>query len=429
LRTRKMYTMFNDKVKKRSLKIPIIGNKIVKISQKFKRIIKQIVLPNMFFEDIGFTYLGPVNGHNIQEMEEILKRTKEIKGPIIIHAITKKGKGYTPAENNPDKFHGVSSFNIETGETNKIGGKDYSKVFGDKLVKLAEQNKKIVAVTAAMTDGTGLKEFSKKYPNRFFDVGITEQHAVGMIAGMAKAGLKPVFAIYSSFLQRAYDQLIHDIAIQNLPVTICIDRAGIVGNDGETHQGIFDLSFLNTIPNLIVMAPKDFRELEQMLEFSIGYNGPTIIRYPRGAEGKEKFDKHDEIKVGKSEVLLKGKDITIIAIGKMVGKAVEVAKTLEKEKIEAEVINTRFLKPIDEKVILKSIQKTKRVITIEDNIIKGGLANSVNDLILKNNRERVKIKNIGYSSFVEHGKTEELEAKYGLTVEKIIDIIKEEVTS
>lgn len=303
LRTRKFYTRANSRIKRYILKVPVIGERIVDIIQRTKKTIKQVFIPNMFFEDIGFTYLGPVEGHNIEKLESILNIAKDVKGPVLVHIITKKGKGYKFAEDNPDKFHGISAFNPETGEKLNTSKKDYSKVFGDKLIELAEKDEKIVAVTAAMKDGTGLKEFAKKFPNRFFDVGIAEQHAVGLVAGMAKAGLKPVLPLYSSFLQRGYDQLLHDIALQNIPVTICLDRAGIVGNDGETHHGLFDMSFSSAIPNLTIMAPKDFKELEEMFEFAINYNGPVIIRYPRGGEGKNRFDVCSEIELGKAEIL------------------------------------------------------------------------------------------------------------------------------
>ena len=331
-----------------------------------------MVIPNMYFEDIGFKYLGPVDGHNIEELENILEQSKHLEGPILIHVMTKKGKGYKFAEETPDKFHGISSFDIKTGELVSKPKEDYSKIFGNKLVKLASKDDKIVAVTAAMKDGTGLKEFATKFPNRFFDVGIAEQHAVGMIAGMAAAGLKPVFAVYSSFLQRGYDQLIHDVALEQIPVTICIDRAGIVGADGETHQGIFDLCFLNSIPNLVVMAPKDFKELEQMLEFAINLNKPVVIRYPRGGE-KENFELHNNIELGRAEVIKEGKDLTIVAIGKMVERAKAIEELLAKENIDAEIINARFLKPLDKETILKSVEKTKNVVTIEDGLIEGGL--------------------------------------------------------
>ena len=419
LRGRKFYSKSNEGVKKFMLQVPVIGNPTVKIVQKIKDAIKQILLPNMFFEDIGFTYLGPVDGHNIDKLESILETSKKISGPVLVHVITKKGKGYKFAEETPENFHGVSSFDLKTGEKIKKSGKDYSKVFGEKLVELAEKNEKIVAVTAAMKDGTGLKSFSEKFPDRFFDVGIAEQHAIGMIAGMAKEGLKPVLAIYSSFLQRGYDQLVHDIALQKLPVVICIDRAGIVGNDGETHHGIFDLSFLSSIPNLTVMAPKDFEELKNMLEFAVNFNGPILIRYPRGGEN-HKFTRKLSIKLGKAELIRQGKDITIIGIGKTVGKAVEVAELLKKQNINSEVINARFLKPLDEKFIVKSIKKTGRVATIEDNTLKGGLGSSVIELVNKFNLQNIKVETFGYDDcFVPHGGTEELEKIYKQDVESI----------
>jgi len=281
LRSKKLYKCSNKTIKDITSRIPYFGDRLIKLTRRIKDMLKQLFLPNMYFEDIGFTYLGPVDGHNIEELESILKKAKEHQGPVLVHVLTKKGKGYKIAEEQPSKFHGIASFDIKTGEKIKKSGKDYSKVFGETLVSLAEKDEKIVAVTAAMTDGTGLKDFSSKFPNRFFDVGIAEQHALCMVAGMARAGLKPVIALYSSFLQRGYDQVIHDICMQELPVVIGIDRAGIVGNDGETHQGIFDLSFLSTIPNLTVMAPKDFIEFEKMLEFAIGHSKPIAVRYPR----------------------------------------------------------------------------------------------------------------------------------------------------
>lgn len=373
IRIKKTYKRSNNLVKRFFLKVPLIGKPIVETAHKIKKGIKGTIIPNMYFEDIGFTYLGPVDGHNIEELETILKKSQNINGPILIHVITKKGKGYGIAEENPDKFHGISSFNIETGEVINKSEKDYSKVFGNKLAELAKKDDKIVTITAAMKDGTGLKEFANKFPKRFFDVGIAEEHAIGLIGGMAASGLKPVFAVYSSFLQRGYDQLIHDIALQNLPVTIGIDRAGIVGNDGETHQGLFDLCFLSTIPNFVIMAPKNYEELEKMLEFSINLKKPTAIRYPRGEEGKIKFKNSKEIKLGKSEIIKEGKDITIIAIGKMVERAVEISNLLKENSIEAEVINARFLKPFDEETLINSANKTKKVITIEDGILEGGL--------------------------------------------------------
>ena len=424
LRTRRFYTNANSRVKRFTLKIPKVGEKIVDLVQRSKKTIKQIFIPNMYFEDIGFTYLGPVDGHNIEKLEEIFEFAKEVNGPVLVHAITKKGKGYKIAEENPDKFHGISAFNLETGEKLAASKKDYSKVFGDKLIDLAKKDEKIVAVTASMKDGTGLKEFAKEFPDRFFDVGIAEQHAVGLVAGMAKAGLKPVLPLYSSFLQRGYDQLIHDVALQNVPVTICIDRAGIVGNDGETHHGVFDMSFASGIPNLNIMAPKDFKELEDMLEFAVNFNGPVLIRYPRGGEGKNKIEKNNKIILGKSELVKEGKNISIIAIGKMVDKAIEVANLLKEKDIEAEIINARFLKPLDKDTIIKSIEKTKKVITIEDGILNGGLYTNILDLINRNNLENIKVIPFGYDDcFITHGSVDELEKEMKIDIKNIVEEI------
>ena len=422
VRTKKFYKKSNNFVRKILVKIPGIGPGIIRIARRIKYSLKQLFLPNMFFEDLGYKYLGPVDGNDIERVEWILNLAKkEREQPVLVHIITKKGKGYKPAEENPDKFHATSSFEIETGKAKKEKVKDYSQVFGEKLVELASKNEKIVAITAAMADGTGLRKFKETYPKRFFDVGIAEQHAIGLAAGLAKEGLIPVIPIYSSFYQRAYDQVIHDIAIQNLPVVMCVDRAGIVGQDGETHQGIFDLSFFSIIPNITIMAPKDFEELEQMLEFAISLNKPVVIRYPRGTENVEKFEKHEPIAEGKSEILKTGKDITIIAIGKMVARAVKVAKKLEEKNINAEVINARFLKPLDEDKIVKSISKTKRVITIEDNLKDGGLATKVAQVIVDNNIKDIEISCYAYpDEFIPHGSVEELEEIYKVNCDNIV---------
>ena len=361
IRSKRFYKRSNNAVKRFTNKVPFIGKPITELAHHTKRFIKGLILKNMFFEDIGFTYLGPVDGHDIEKLEKTLKTSRKICGPVLIHVVTKKGKGYEAAECHPDKFHGASAFDIETGCSCGSATCDYSAVFGNKLVELAKKDKKIVAITAAMKDGTGLTEFASLFPHRFFDIGITEGHGVGLAAGMAKAGLKPVFAVYSSFLQRGYDQLIHDIAIQKIPAIFCLDRAGIVGADGETHQGIFDLSYLSTIPNINIMAPKNFMELEKMMEFATKLNEPVAIRYPRGND--EASDAAvEEIALGKAEVIKEGKDISIIAIGKMVKRAEEVAALLSKEKIDAEIINVRFLKPLDVDAILKSVRKTKKAL-------------------------------------------------------------------
>lgn len=423
LRTKSVYVNSSLKGKKIIGRIPLIGKKVVKLVQKTKRGIKQLVIPKMYFEDIGFRYLGPVDGHNIEKIEDIFKICKEQEGPILVHVLTKKGKGYKPAEVNPDRFHSTSKFNIETGEKLSKGKKDYSKVFGDKLVEIAKDNKKIVAITAAMTDGTGLTEFAKKFPNRFFDVGIAEQHAVGLAAGMSKSGLIPVVPLYSSFIQRAYDQLVHDVAIQNLPVVICADRAGIVGNDGETHQGLLDMAFTNTIPNFNIMAPKDFNELENMLDFAINLNKPVLIRYPRGGE-EISFEKCDEIKYGKAEVLEEGKDIVIIAIGKMVSKAIQVSEELKNYGIISTVINARFLKPFDNDTVLKNVVSAKKVITIEDGTVIGGLGDLVEQLLYENKID-VEFEKFAYpDEFIKHGSVNEIEEKYGLDVGSIVKCLK-----
>ena len=415
LRSKKLYTRTNKLIKKQISSIPVIGKTTVKVIQKIKRAIKQLVIQRMFFEDIGFTYLGPVDGHNIEKLESILTMSKQINGPVLVHVLTTKGKGYEIAEKNPDKFHATSPFNIETGETKKAKSKDYSKVFGDKLVELAKANEKIVAVTASMKDGTGLTKFSKEFPYRIFDVGIAEQHAITMAAGIAKEGMIPVVPIYSSFYQRAYDQVIHDVAIQNLPVIMCVDRAGIVGADGETHQGLLDMAFFRLVPNLTIMAPKDFKELEEMLEFAVNLKKPVVIRYPRGGENTDvKFDKHSKIKEGKAEIIQEGNDITIIAIGKMVAKAMIIAEKLSKEENKSvEVINARFLKPLDEQTIKTSIEKTKNIITIEDGTEINGLATAVKELIVDNKMQDIEFKGYAYpDEFIQHGSVEELEKKY-----------------
>ena len=426
IRTKKFYKKSNNCIRKLLEKIPKFGPFVIHIARRIKYSIKQLMIPNMFFEDLGFKYLGPVDGHDIERVEWILNLAKKEKEPVVVHIITKKGKGYKPAEENPDSFHAIGSFNKETGKLIKTKEKDYSQVFGDKLVELAEKNEKIVAVTAAMADGTGLKEFKKKYPKRFFDVGIAEQHAVCMAAGMAKEGFIPVVPIYSSFYQRAFDQVIHDVCMQNLPVVMCVDRAGLVGQDGETHQGMFDLSFFNLIPNITIMAPKDFKELEEMLESAINLKAPVVIRYPRGTESKKiKFDKQEKIELGKSEILTQGEDITIVAIGKMVAKAFEVKEELEKEGKTAEVINARFLKPFDEQTIINSMRKTKNIITLEDNTIIGGLASKVEELVSKNKENNIQFKAFGLpDKFIEHGKVEELEEMYKLDAKSIAKEIK-----
>ncbi len=423
IRSRKFYKKSNNFIKKAVSKIPWLGDKIIKLVQDIKYSIKKIFISNMLFEDMGYTYLGPIDGHNIEKIESVLKIAKEIDGPKLIHVITKKGKGYKPAEDNPDRYHSTGPINLETGKSTKSKSKDYSKVFGEKLVKLAEENENIVAITASMKDGTGLNKFAEKFKNRFFDVGIAEGHAICMAGGMATNNIIPVVPIYSSFYQRGYDQVIHDICMQNLHVVLCSDRAGIVGSDGETHQGIFDLSFFNIVPNLVIMAPKNFKELEDMLEFAIKYNGPIYIRYPRGGEENINIVHEDNIELGKSEKLSEGNDYTIIAIGKMVQRAYAVSKILKEEKIGVKVINARFLKPLDEENIINWIGNSK-IITLEDNIVKGGLGSTIIELLNRYNKTN-EIKTLGYpDEFIKQATVDEIEKKYNLDTESILNTIR-----
>lgn len=424
LRSNKLYRNAKKTVKSLLLMIPFLGKYLYKILDKIKDILKHTLLPrSVLFEQFGFTYFGPIDGHDVKELITILERAKAAKKPALVHVITKKGKGYKPAEKNPDKFHGVGKYNIETGEALSKSGNSFSKCFGDELYKIAEKNDKIVAITAAMPSGTGLSNFSKRFPTRFYDVGIAESHAVTFASGLAKGGYIPVFAVYSTFLQRAYDQIIHDVALQNAHVIFAIDRAGIVGADGETHHGVFDLSFMSHIPNLTIVAPKDGNELKQMLNFAVtNINGPVAIRYPRG-NYCDTLVSSSPIEYAKAEILKEGSDISIIALGKTVKTAIDVAETLEKEKISVEVINTRFLKPLDSFTILNSIKKTKKFITIEDNIIEGGLASAIKSLVIS--EENISGRYFAYpDEFIKHGTPEEIEKIYNMDAESISNEIK-----
>lgn len=402
--------------------IPFLGKCIIKFLDWMKRGLKYALFPkSTLFDHFGFTYLGPIDGHNLKDLTEILRIAKVAKKPVLVHVVTKKGKGYSFAEANANLYHGVSPFNKETGVNVTAKKSSYSSKFGDTITKLAESNKKIVAITAAMPDGTGLNKFKERFPDRFFDVGIAEEHAVTFAGGLAKQGYIPVFAVYSTFLQRAYDQIIHDVALQNAHVIFAIDRAGIVGQDGATHQGIYDMSFLSSIPNMTIMAPKDGRELEKMLEFAVNSKGPVAIRYPRDGYYEELCPLVDT-NVTKSEIIREGKDITLIGYGKMVKRAIDVADLLKLNGVEAEVINLRFLKPLDRETIIESIKKTRNVVTIEDGIINGGVASAIQELI--KNIEGVKKINFAYpDEFIKHGKTDEIEKLYGMDAENIFNII------
>ncbi len=429
LRSAPTYFRVKDDVEAILKKIPAIGNTVAKTAQRTKDTIKYFFVPGIIFEELGFTYLGPVDGHNIDELIDVFHRAKKIKGPVLIHTITKKGKGYRFAEKYPDKFHGIGPFDIDTGE--KIGGKsgkNYSDVFGDKLVELAEHNPDIVAITAAMPSGTGLEKFSQKYPKRFFDVGIAEQHGVTFAGGLAANGMKPVFALYSTFLQRGFDQIIHDVCLQNLPVVFGIDRAGIVGEDGETHHGVFDLSFLMPIPNLSIMSPKDGKELEKMLEFAMEQSTPVAIRYPRGAgdDITVEDDVLHESDISKGEVLRRGTDICIIAVGKMVKTAMNVAKKLKDINVSATVINSRMIKPIDEETIITEIKNIDTIVTMEDNVLISGFGSRVVEVLNNRGIQNKTIKTLGFpDKFIEHGNTECIFQEYKLDSESIYQQIVE----
>lgn len=392
--------------------------------QKFKDGVKQMFVPGMFFEDMGIKYLGPIDGHNIKELMEVLSVAKDIKGPVLIHVITKKGKGYDFAEKNPDKFHSIGPFNCDNGKTCPNDVVTYSKVFGNEICELAKKNNKIVAITAAMPAGTGLDLFAKAYPKRFFDVGIAEQHAVTMAAGFAVQGYTPVFAVYSTFLQRAYDQVLHDVCLQNLPVIFAIDRAGIVGADGPTHQGVFDLSYLTHMPNMTIMSPKCLEELRYMLKWATEQQMPLAIRYPRGTDNiNVKLSPLKTFVKGKWEVLIEEGNIAIIATGKMVQTAVLVREKLNNAGIKATIVNAHFIKPIDEELIKKLVNNHYKIVTIEDNVLIGGFGALLLEYINTLNNAS-NILTLGYrDEFIVHGNVDLLYKLHGLDAEGILQSI------
>lgn len=401
------------------------GNLITKTANKVKdSIISNVVSQESgLFDSMGVKYYGPIDGHNTKELIEMLRKAKNKTGPVLLHVITKKGKGYKYAEEQPEKYHGVSKFDIKMG-VQSSAVKSISSLVGEKLISMADKSDKIVAITAAMPSGTGLISFEKAYPNRYYDVGIAEQHATTFAAGLAKGGMKPYFAVYSSFLQRGYDQLIHDVCITKKPVTFLIDRAGIVGNDGETHHGMFDLSYLNLVPNITVMAPKDSRELEMMMDLSLEINEPIAIRYPRGNTYYLNKGKYDTFKVGQYEVIEEGNDIAILAIGNMVKHAILAKDILLKDNINPTIINARFLKPIDEVLLHQLLKNNKHIVTIEDNVVTGGFGSRINKFIIDNNYN-VKITNIALpQEFIPHGNVDEIYMSVGLSPIGIAEKIK-----
>ncbi len=424
LRSDPKYARLKEEVEASLKKIPNIGPGVARTLERLKNGIKQMVVPGMLFEDMGIKYIGPVDGHNIKELNQMLYSAKSMKGPVLVHVITKKGKGYEYAEKSPDKFHGIGPFDCESGEIEGSCSITYSKAFGDAMINCAENNKNLVAITAAMRDGTGLKEYSEKFPSRFFDVGIAEQHGVTIAAGMAKSGLRPVLAVYSTFLQRAYDQILHDVCLQKLPVIFAIDRAGLVGEDGETHQGIFDISYLTHIPNIVMAAPKCTGEMEPLLSWALKQDSPVAIRYPRGGDKTDMDMKPiEDFQLGKWEVLKEKGDIALIATGRMVQTALQVHRKLAAKGIEARVINGCFIKPLDRSLIKELAEQNLAIVTLEDNMIKGGFGISVlEEARVYNNN--IKILNLGFrDEFIPHGKTELLFRSCNLDAEGIYNNI------
>lgn len=421
IRTASAYTELKKGVEDTLKKIPRKGDQIVNQIRKTKSGIKQLIVPGMLFEDMDITYLGPVDGHDLRKLVRVLNEAKRVDHAVLVHVITKKGKGYGPAEENPARFHGLGPFDIETGEPVETGKTDtYTQVFSKVLTDIAKRDDRVVAITAAMADGTGLSSFERRFPQRFYDVGIAEEHAVTFSAGLAAGGMKPVFAVYSSFLQRAYDQLLHDVCLQNLPVVIAIDRAGLVGNDGETHQGVFDLSFLSSIPNMTVMSPKNRWEMADMLRFAVDFQYPIALRYPRGAayEGMRQF--RASIEYGKSEMIRRESDIAVIFVGHMAQLALSVYDGLKERGYSCTLVNARFVKPLDTEMLTDLAKDHRLFVTIEENVIIGGFGEQVIDYVSRSGLD-VHVRNIGIpDDYVEHGNVDLLRKEVGLDRDTII---------
>jgi len=412
--------------------LPRIGKSALRFAKQAEESLKGLLMPGLLFEELGMKYIGPIDGHRLHYLIETFQNVKKLRGPILIHVITKKGKGYPPAEANPAQYHSVPPFHIETGEPKQgsIGNPPtYTQVFGETLCQLAKENKHLIAITAAMQSGTGLERFSKEFPDRFYDIGIAEQHAVTFAAGLALEGMKPVVAIYSTFLQRAYDQILQDVGLQNLPVVFALDRGGIVGEDGPTHQGVFDFSYLRHIPNLIIMVPKDEDELQQMMKTAMECPGPVAFRYPRGkGEGVKRNPVLRSIEIGKGEVLREGGDMLILAIGTTVYPSIRAAERLDDSGIHAAVINSRFLKPLDGDLIGEWARKIGKILTVEENVLQGGFGSAVLELLQEKGLSSVHVKRLGIPDlFVEHGPPSVLRAKYGIDEAGIYRAVKEMV--
>lgn len=428
MRTDPAYSRVKHDIEYLLRKIPAIGESVAKSVERVKDSLKYLVVPGVIFEELGFTYIGPIDGHNILSLTDVLQKSKNINdGPVLVHVITRKGKGYTPAECNADQFHGVGPFCVESGEVIKNGNKpSYTAVFGDTLAAIGAEKSNVVAISAAMPEGTGLKKFAAGFPKRFFDVGIAEPHAVTMAAGMATQGKKPVVAIYSTFLQRAYDQVLHDICIPKLPVVFALDRAGIVGEDGATHQGVFDYAYLRHIPNITVMSPKDENELRHMLYTAIETDGPSAIRYPRGSGlGVSTAEPLKRLELGKAEELRTGKDVVLLAAGAMVEHCMIASDELAGSGISAGVVNARFIKPLDEELLRRLARDNGIIVTVEDHVLAGGFGSAVLEHINSQNYNWVKVLRLGLpDQFVEHGTRAELLAQYGLTADGIAASVK-----
>lgn len=410
--------------------IPNVGPKMVKRIRNTKSSIKQLFIPGMFFEEMGIIYLGPVNGNDIAGMRKVFAEAKRVEGPVLVHVLTQKGAGYAPAEKHPSRFHGAEPFDIPTGLPKKKQEKaNYTDVFASVMRKLGAQDDKVVAITAAMADGTGLMRFKKEFPKRFFDVGIAEEHAVTFAAGLAKAGMKPVFAVYSSFLQRAYDQILHDVCIQNLPVIFALDRAGLVGSDGETHQGIFDISYLSSIPNMTIMAPKNRLELRDMMQFAVEYHAPIAIRYPRGTAFDGLKECRQPVKLGKSETIHEGKEIAVLALGSMVQTAEQVREQLLEQGYDITLVNARFAMPFDKERIKELAQTHKLLVTMEENVKSGGFGEHV-AAYLKQEDIATRMLMISIpDAYVEHGNVEKLKQELRIDASSVTERILETIVA
>ncbi len=429
LMTGQFATHFREEIKAFLRKIPGIGRSALKWARYAEESLKGFFLPGLLFEELGFKYVGPLPGHKIESLIENFRNIKQLPGPILVHVLTTKGKGYAPAEKDPVTFHGVGPFDAETGETcNQKGGcLSYTEAFGQTMVKLAREIPCLVGITAAMPQGTGLEAFCAEFPDRFFDVGIAEQHGITFAAGLAAEGFIPVVAIYSTFMQRAYDQILHDVCLQNLPVVLTLDRGGIVGADGSTHQGLFDFSYLRHIPNLVVMAPKDENELQHMLKTAISCGRPASLRYPRGKGWCGFLDEEArEIPIGKAEVLRQGKDLILLAVGSTVKAALEAASRLQNWEIDSTVVNARFVKPLDGELIGSLVSQCRRLITVEENALQGGFGSAVLEFLEEKGFAGVQIKRLGIpDNFVEHGPQDFLRNKYGIDAEGIVRAAEE----